>query len=40
MGHLKFGAIGWYVKYSPCDVFESGRGPKFQAWSTGLTFCW
>ncbi|MBQ2124126.1 MAG: hypothetical protein II200_09120 [Bacteroidaceae bacterium] len=40
MGHLKFGAIGWYVKYSPCNVFESGRGPKFQAWSTGLTFCW
>ena len=40
MGHVKYGAIGLYVKYSPCNVFESGRGPKFQAWSTGLTFCW
>ena len=40
MGHLKFGAIGWYVKYSPCNVFESNRGPKFQSWSTGITFGW
>lgn len=40
MGHVKFGVLGWYVKYSPCDVFESGKGPKFQSWSTGITFGW
>ncbi len=38
MGHLKYGALGLYVKYSPCNVFESGKGPKFQSWSTGITF--
>ncbi len=38
MGHLKYGAFGLYVKYSPCNVFESGKGPKFQSWSTGITF--
>ena len=37
MGHVKYGALGLYVKYSPCNVFESGKGPKFQAWSIGLT---
>ena len=40
MGHLKYGALGLYVKYSPCNVFESGKGPKFQSWSTGITFGW
>ena len=40
MGHVKFGVLGWYVKYSPCNVFESGKGPKFQSWSTGITFGW
>ncbi len=38
MGHVKYGAFGLYVKYSPCNVFESGKGPKFQSWSTGITF--
>ena len=38
MGHVKYGALGLYVKYSPCNVFESGKGPKFQSWSTGITF--
>ena len=38
MGHVKYGAFGFYVKYSPCNVFESGKGPKFQSWSTGITF--
>lgn len=40
MGHVKYGAFGFYVKYSPCNVFESGKGPKFQSWSTGITFGW
>ena len=40
MGHLKYGALGLYVKYSPCNVFESGKGPNFQSWSTGITFGW
>lgn len=40
MGHLEFGLIGWYVKYSPCNVFESNRGPQFNAWSTGITLGW
>ena len=40
MGHVKYGALGFYVKYSPCNVFESGKGPKFQSWSTGITFGW
>ena len=40
MGHVKYGAFGFYVKYSPCHVFESGKGPKFQSWSTGITFGW
>ncbi len=40
MGHVKYGAFGLYVKYSPCNVFESGKGPKFQSWSTGITFAW
>ena len=40
MGHLKYGAFGLYVKYSPCNVFESGKGPKIQSWSTGITFGW
>ena len=40
MGQVKFGGIGLYVKYSPCNVFESGKGPKFQSWSTGITFGW
>lgn len=40
MGHVKYGALGLYVKYSPCNVFESGKGPKFQSWSTGITFAW
>jgi hypothetical protein len=40
MGHVKYGAFGLYVKYSPCNVFESGKGPKFQSWSTGITFGW
>lgn len=40
MGQISFGWIGLYVKYSPCNVFESGRGPKFQSWSTGITLGW
>ena len=40
MLHAEFGFLGIYAKYSPCNVFENGCGPKFQAISGGITFAW
>ncbi len=32
--------IGFYAKYSPCEVLSSDYAPKFQSFSAGLTFCY
>lgn len=37
MTGLDFKAIGWYVKYSPCNTLHSDFGPSFNHLSTGLT---
>ncbi len=37
MARLSFRAVGFYVKYSPCEVLNTDFGPKFTALSAGVT---
>lgn len=32
--------LGAYVKYSPCNVLDTNRGPKFHGFSAGLVWNW
>ena len=37
MAHLKIKVVGFYVKYAPCYILDTGYGPKFNSLSTGIT---
>ena len=36
MGIIKTPAVDLYVKYSPCNVLNTAKGPKFQSLSVGI----
>lgn len=40
MAHLKFKAIGAYVKYTPTNIIDTNYGPKFNGISAGVTLCY
>lgn len=37
MAELNFYGVGYYIKYSPCDMLDTDFGPEFQFLSMGIS---